>query len=378
MSLENINQTDRIRTFSLSNCKDNSTMNTPNKDILFPKQPNKRYQTFILKEKQKHDENWENRLKDQNLTDHNFFLNYYSYEPNQELNFFPFDSSIKWNNEQKNKPVIRTPSKNVHSSLSKSLPTQYNGINKKTFTVITGKKRDEKPLYQVGSSPLNDTNINTIETNIDGDDLKDSTNTAVNKPTNESDSQNIAKEFDYLNQSIKSQNSNFYTPSKKSIQSTFSKTANFSTPSKKISQSTFSKTTNFIPASSKKMCQFGPSKSSPLQLISDENNNNSLAHFLNIDNTTQFAPFPKRQAKTSHDERRLKSAHKNYEVNQIGNPLPETRIPTRKEIIKLRAQSQNRAITSQSYQSEKFPTINNASKMPCVVFSNTITAFDLY
>ena len=116
MSLENINQTDRIRKFSLSNCKDNSTMNTPNKDILFPKQPNKRYQTFILKEKQKHDENWEDRLKDQNLTDHNFFLNYYSYEPNQELNFFPFDSSIKWNNEQKNKPVIRTPSKNVHSS----------------------------------------------------------------------------------------------------------------------------------------------------------------------------------------------------------------------------------------------------------------------
>ena len=118
MSLENINQTDRIRKFSLSNCKDNSTMNTPNKDILFPKQPNKRYQTFILKEKQKHDENWEDRLKDQNLTDHNFFLNYYSYGKSNKI---PSNFSIELENNSSFPSLndqISIQTKNVHNNIN--------------------------------------------------------------------------------------------------------------------------------------------------------------------------------------------------------------------------------------------------------------------
>lgn len=44
-------------------------------------------------------------------------------------------------------------------------------------------------------------------TSLDSDDLK--VNTAVDKPINESDRQNMASEIDYFNQLIKSQNQNF-------------------------------------------------------------------------------------------------------------------------------------------------------------------------
>lgn len=49
ISIENINQADRRGKFILSNCKDNSIMNTPNKDILLN---SKDLQKFNLKEKQ--------------------------------------------------------------------------------------------------------------------------------------------------------------------------------------------------------------------------------------------------------------------------------------------------------------------------------------
>ena len=96
----------------------NRTSSSNDNNLLFPKRPNKRYQVFISKEKRKYDDNWENKLKDQNLTDQNFFLNYYSYGKNRENSISPLNIPNKPEKESyflsSNQLNFRTPTKNVH------------------------------------------------------------------------------------------------------------------------------------------------------------------------------------------------------------------------------------------------------------------------
>lgn len=94
-----------------------SSSSTDN-NILFPKKPNKRYQIFISKEKRKYDENWENKLKDQNLTDQNFFLNYYSYGKSNKI---PSNFSIELENNSSFPSLndqISIQTKNVHNNIN--------------------------------------------------------------------------------------------------------------------------------------------------------------------------------------------------------------------------------------------------------------------
>lgn len=310
----------------------NRTSSSNDNNLLFPKRPNKRYQVFISKEKRKYDDNWENKLKDQNLTDQNFFLNYYSYGKNRENSISPLNIPNKPEKESyflsSNQLNFRTPTKNVHL-----IRNQANSKSRIEPTIDT--KEDDEP-YENPS--INDDNVSINESSsnnksIESQDLNDSVS------INEMNDVKGNEKAETLHRSFNSTNEIFQTPSKKKARSAFSKSLNLELPPKE----------NF----------------------------DDFDNFINFDNITQFAQFPKRFSKTRQEERK-KVERKNFcQSQQIMTSLPEISIPSRKEVLSLKSKTPNRMITSNSVQSEKFPTIKKRIKLPCKVLSATLTRFDL-
>lgn len=299
-------------------------------DIPFPKKPNKRYQIFISKEKRKYDDNWENKLKDQNLTDQNFFLNYYSYENIRKPSMSPSKFSIKFGKDRNlmsnSQLIMRSPIKNVHSS-------QIHQYSRKINNNSPNNTNKENLLFENES-----TTIQKIQGNNDIKNFLSQSDNADDLLTDESDSDKIDVEFEIIHQS----------PDPKSL--------TYSTPQrKKPSQYTFSKSLR--------------------QPLPPKENLSDFDHFLNIDNTTQFAPFPKRLIKTRQEEREKLERKKDYNSRKVGASLPEIGIPTRQEVLNLKAKT-SKVITSNSVQSEKFPVINKFTKLPCKILSATLTRFD--
>lgn len=358
-----------------------SSSSTDN-NILFPKKPNKRYQIFISKEKRKYDENWENKLKDQNLTDQNFFLNYYSYGKSNKI---PSNFSIELENNSSFPSLndqISIQTKNVHNNINDQSIEKEEKKNLKNGQLITNntssqkfneefddnlnkrspdfnrndKRMDEKQDKDKCSPNYDEkikTNDNDDEKNKRSLNLKENSilsNTSLNDEDlfnkifnddilmDESDDDIIDKEFEILHQSPDS------------------KTMSFSTPIKKKKRSEFSKSLNLK--------------------YKFKSNENDFDHFINFDNITQFAQFPKRNYKTREEERKKIERKKIYSTQKVGVSLPEIHVPTRKEILNLKARTPKKVITSDTVQNEKYPMINIYRKLPCNVLSATASRFD--
>lgn len=278
---------------------DNNSFNSS----LFAEKCSPKARKLIMQEKENSENIWRKKLESQKLTDPDFFLFRYSHQPT-------FPSNFNNHKKQSTRPV----------------------------TVLSGKTLKNKPLYIQNTIPIDDSLLFSSDSKEDDQNLSRSNNNRIADLMSYADSENIESLFDEFEKaSLVSQST------RTTILSQSTKKSRRTNDSRKIS---FSSSTPFS----------SPKKSPPL-----------ISPVYQFSRTAFFQPFPNRPIKTNFDEtmkhERERTAltgsslspktQAEFELNHSvfetpnskhGTPyfLPDSRVPTRKEVNKICNHMKNR------------------------------------